>query len=764
MSSKVKKNDGVKMMHRLSQEEITSLKKKFSVVEEIDDDDPINEYKVSYEELIPMVEEIVHKNIRNRSQKEMYYLYRFLELTDFKNNMKIDLEDGAITFQQLFFFSSQFMSVKYYNENDIIYNEGDNGETFFIIMQGEVSLFKLKYEIKEMNSIEYYLFLQDLYSNSVDKVVINRNIKVNKDIFPIYKNSDIPNFKEIIFRIQLVKIAKNGNINDILIFINENKKRPAEVNFDKVVEEEQTMEDYYLEIYNLLSESEGFYFDIINEDKQFIKIADNQFVKKLNEKEYFGNFKIGHYDYTRNETVKCTKDKTKLLIINKKSYFGCISEEQLLLKQKEIDSIYQSSLFHILRKNTFEQHYYYKLETDTFGMGENIFVEGDILNEIIILKEGTVEVNLINKDIVDIKKLIQNLKSMNIHLKKNEMDDTMQLKNSIMTLKNDILEKKNYTLFVINTKESFGLFEYLFNNRKAIFNLKVISDKAKIYKMDINEFLLEKSGHIEGMELLRRNVRSEGIEQVKKNLKRLILLKNSLLSKIDYEFTKKEIENEKKYYDVFDINTVKNNMIRVNQNSKINFEIDDLLYNRIHKKNYSIRKKETKINLIFQTEPNLLMNPAKRVNTEESNNENTIPNESSYYTTQLKNDEIKKKLTGEPKQNSKIEFNKFFNLKKKLKEDANFYYNQKNTREVPILPMIRGSFIKNYHRKRNPLSISHSNNKKKFCEVSNFDISNKLLKSYAPKIKIEKEINYLAIKEFYNKFKGGITKMHFNKK
>ncbi|MBQ2330374.1 MAG: hypothetical protein II387_06410, partial [Oscillospiraceae bacterium] len=264
------------MMHRLSQEEISSLKKKFSVVEEIDDDHPINEYKLSYEELIPIVEDIVHKNIRNRSQKEMYYLYRFLELTDFKNNMKIDLEDGAITFQQLFFFSSQFMSVKYYNENDIIYNEGDNGETFFIIMQGEVSLFKLKYDIKEMNSIEYYLFLQDLYSNSVDKVVINRNIKVNKDIFPVYKYSDIPNFKEIIFRIQLVKMAKNGNITNILKFINENKRRPAEVNFDKVVEGEQTIEDYYSEVYNLLSESEGFYFDIINEDKQFVKIADNQ--------------------------------------------------------------------------------------------------------------------------------------------------------------------------------------------------------------------------------------------------------------------------------------------------------------------------------------------------------------------------------------------------------------------------------------------------------------------------------------------------------
>ena len=93
------------------------------------------------------------------------------------------------------------------------------------------------------------------------------------------------------------------------------------------------------------------------------------------------------------------------------------------------------------------------------------------------------------------------------------------------------------------------------------------------------------------MELLRRNVRSEGIEQVKKNLERLILLKNSILSKIDHEFTKKAIEDEKKYYDVFDIIAVKNNMIRVNKNSKINYEIDEILYNTIHKKNYHIIKR-----------------------------------------------------------------------------------------------------------------------------------------------------------------------------
>ena len=126
--------------------------------------------------------------------------------------------------------------------------------------------------------------------------------------------------------------------------------------------------------------------------------------------------------------------------------------------------------------------------------------------------------------------------------------------------------------------------------------------------------------------------------------------------------------------------------------------------------------------------------------------------------TQIQNDEIKKKYIGESKENSKIEFNKFQNLKKKLKEDANFYYNQKNIFDVPNLPKIKGSIIKNYHRKRNKFSISNIKNKKKLGEVNNFDITNQLFKSYAPKINIEKEINYLAIKEFYNTFKRRITK------
>ena len=111
---------------RLSREEISIFKRKFSEVAE-DIDHPFRNIKLNYEELIKIVEEVTQKNIRNRSQKEMYNLFQFLEETNFEENMKMDLETKILTPAQLFFFASQFMKVCNYNKNDIIYYEGDLG-------------------------------------------------------------------------------------------------------------------------------------------------------------------------------------------------------------------------------------------------------------------------------------------------------------------------------------------------------------------------------------------------------------------------------------------------------------------------------------------------------------------------------------------------------------------------------------------------------------------------------------------------------------
>ena len=84
-------------------------------------------------------------------------------------------------------------------------------------------------------------------------------------------------------------------------------------------------------------------------------------------------------------------------------------------------------------------------------------------------------------------------------------------------------------------------YEILNENLKyANKEIDIISDKAKIYKMNIDEFLLEKNGHIEDYEILKTIVKNKAKEQLENNLERLIILKNSTLTKIDIEFTKNQ--------------------------------------------------------------------------------------------------------------------------------------------------------------------------------------------------------------------------------
>ena len=750
-----------KEIHKLTNEELVLLNQKFNEVLE-DEDNPIHQSKFSYEDLIQTIEESLKKDIRNRTQKEIFNLYQFLELTNFKEEMKDDLTDEFLSSQNLFFIISQFMSIKNYHKNDVIYYEEDIGENYYIIMEGQFSLYKLKYEIKEMDIKEYYSFLYEMYLNKIEKMVINKTAKINKDIFPVYKNNDIVNFKEIIFKIDLVNLSKEGDENKILNLIKENNKRPIQVNFNKVIDCDMTMEEYYNYILNSLTESEIYYFKLFNTEKKQVQIAENEFIKHLNEKEYFGNYKIGKDEFIRQESIKCSKDFSKVLVINKKLFYDSLLEEKIKIKEKEIDSIYQNSIFNVIRRNIFERAYYPKLEKETFALNEYIFHEDDILDNIYILKEGTVEITLLNKDIFDIKKLIQELKIMDKDiLKNNQIEYDIPLNNSLISLKNIISDKKNYSLFVLNTNESFGLLEFIYNNRKAIYNLRVISDKAKIYKMNIDEFLLEKNGHIEDNEVLKNIIKEKAKEQLENSLERLIVLKNSTLTKIDFEYTKNTKQAIDNYYNYFDINSVKNNMRRVNKNANINLKMKNIFIQRLEKSN-DIQKKETLILPVIHRIPSSI----------KYNQSLTIPNNTSIrninYSNLIYGNKINNNLNNNINQNNiskdlseDIYMNEFKYLKKQIKEDSENYYSKpihtdfndinsfpkaKNPNSINNLFYIR---LQKLSRSSSRNSIRNDNKSK---EIKNYDFSNHLINSYDPNLNRKKNVNYLAIKEFYNKF------------
>ncbi len=69
-------------------------------------DDSSNRYNIrrTYNELIPIIKEILKKGIRNRTPKDISDLNEFLEMTKFSYNMKEEIEEGNLDLNQLIFF------------------------------------------------------------------------------------------------------------------------------------------------------------------------------------------------------------------------------------------------------------------------------------------------------------------------------------------------------------------------------------------------------------------------------------------------------------------------------------------------------------------------------------------------------------------------------------------------------------------------------------------------------------------------------------
>ena len=727
----------------------------------------------TYYQLIPIVQKILLKKLRKRTPKDISDLYEFLELTKFEDNMKDEIEEGSLDLQQLFFFSTQFMSFKTYNKNDIIYYEGDIAENIYVLIKGEVNLYKLQSTIKEMNSRDYYRYLYNIHINNNDNFLVNKTINANEKVFPIYKISDIPKFEDILFKIEFCELLYDGNLKAIKKFLRNHNKNIEDFEFDSIKLGEMTMDDYFQKILSSFNDSEDYYFTHVRNIVKKVKILSNNIIRTLGEKEYFGKFTLEEEGDIRRESAICAKDNTLILVINKKLYSGCITTEQKQTKENEIDKVYNGTLFMSIRRFNFDKFYFYNFEKIEYSKGEEIFSENEKIDYIYLLKRGSVEVNLPNKNILDIKKLIQKFKEFDLRFQKSEFDDTLKLKNSLLSLQSYIKVKNNYSLFICNTRETFGVWEYYYNNRISLYSIKTKSDKAILYRMPIEHFLEEKNinDKVPDSDLLKKAIKLEAYEQVKNNIERLIFLKNSVLMKIDFEYTKKKKDEEEKYIPKLNIFQVKNIMRPLNLDFKNNKQLMNILSHR-QQKSVDLKHFNTNNNNYKHSNNNLHCNSQrsditnmkrfliksqlKQINSLENifkgklklnvhndsfdnNNNNSksiisIKNINKIYS---RNIFIDKQFQNELSI-IKNEMNKdsFLNLKDPFITEGYVLPKIKYPKRIqsPIFLKMKTDFSKDNINKR-----SHSYKNKEIFIKPQYNNS-------------QKNINYLAIKEFYNHF------------
>ncbi len=709
----------------------------------------------TFQKQIPLIKTILSKSYRFRTIKDTSKLFDFLILTGFDEELKSDLIFTGINLQQLFYFSSQFMSIKTFYKNNVIYYENAFNDYFYIVLDGEVNLYQMNIIEKKMKFLDYFKYLKDLNENNNDKFILNHTINQNKEKMGINKIQDLEKVDEIIFKNNLFNLIRNQNLDEINNLYEQNEKKMKNYKIDKLLSNEINFLNLLDLLYNELKEIELFYMKKINSNTKIeTKIIENNLIKTVKNSEYFGNFDLEKNLSKRENSAIVQSNYCILLLVNKKLYSELIINENKKIIQQEIDPIYYHSIFRATRKNVFEKRLFKKLEKIVLYKNEFIYKENDLIDNFYILTEGNVEISIENKNIFHFQNLINKIKNFFPSNIKKEFEDEINLKNKLKYIKNELESKKfNQKIFFLDPIKTFGLIEYSYNNCKSFYNIKIISDIAKFYKIKIDTLINQTEGKIDDYELIKKEIEFHSDILIKSFLERLIIIKNSFLKKFDVEYSFQSKINEDNFYNSLVVHDLKNNMKNVNNN------------NLIHIKNFKLINKNKKKTHI----KNL---PILNTDFNDNNNNNNfikIPEIKNY----LINEKINKNnflLTETNKSNEnshfktssiQIEKKNFDELKKSIEKDKKTYTEFFNTK---ILPSIK--INKKINKTPNKIAFNPFENNfkiknlyKSYNEYSNKKNNEKLLTNF-PKKSINK--NYMAVKEFYKSYQNERLKNGFN--
>ena len=700
-----------------------------------------NKFKMKYKEGISIILKILSKPFRNRTKKELGEIFEFLSICNFPEYVKDDIEISNL--QQLFYFACQFMSTKRYRKGDVIYNEGGNNDYIYLVVEGNVGLYNIKKNECEMSALEYYNYL---YSISQDRYLISNTIKINKDIYPVFKINDLEKINEFYFKFKLIEYVENYESEKIDKLLNEYQKTKEDIKYDKVLDNTITQDEYCEELKNNLSNNEKFYFDFLKKDKKnkIFKI-ECDLVHTIIEKNFFGNYDINKKDALRENTAIVLNDNTLLLYINKNSYIECIFAEEQNNKNKEIEPIYLNTFFKSIRHSVFVNKFYYNFEKIILFKDENLFNENEKLNYVYFLREGKVEVYLKNKNIFYLFDNINYLKMLDKEFRLKE--ENFNFQSDVKKLLDSLEQKKyNLPLFTYDKIECFGLFEYFFNI-PTIYNVRIVSEKAKIFRINLSEIVNEED-KFEDQKLFKESIEQNSKQIVKNILERLIYFRNTILKKNDIEYNKESIIISYHYYNNFDIKKAKNNKKIINEINKYEY---NKIMNELNKKSSALRKISSLTNK-SQNSIKLVNNPIKIKN--EINNYFT--EESGYLKTNVgvqvdnsfdKYNENDKKYINLENDASFLRFKLLQNKIEKSKrnfENNNAFFSQ----EINIIyPKINKPRILKSPKERKKI---YTRNSSEILPSISYDFINR-----------NKSPNYYAIKKFYNQYDNNNLKRWF---
>ena len=364
-----------------------------------------------------------------KKETEIYILNTYLRsLSKFMNIIQFSDKDTVIE-NFLSKVSSNLQSL-FLEKNNMLMKIGDQGDYFYIILSGSVSVLVTKIISVYMSPEQFTQHLKLLYNN--EPYLFENTIKLNR------KSA---NFVEL----------NNVKVKDINYVLDGKNKVKSLDEYISIISGEK-----------FIDESSQFY----NEVKLMVYFK----VTELTQGNSFGEIALIDSKQKRTASIYTSED-CFFGKLSSNAYKKSMKKIQEQIKRDNIDFVFNTQLFNQISLSFFTQSYWNYFINRTISKGDYLFKEGFERDEIYFIHEGEIKISC-NLNFKKIESILGNL----LPYYKEKYDKNLMNKNN------------ETTLCFGNKGEILGMGDLLYKN-KYFCNAICESKNASFFAIDINIFL-----------------------------------------------------------------------------------------------------------------------------------------------------------------------------------------------------------------------------------------------------------------------------------
>ena len=447
-------------------------------------------------------------------------IYQYLE--SFKSFIYLLSNQTSLSINNLLTEISKVLELKKVSKNEIIFQQGETAENFYIILKGNLKVIKLKPYEYYMTNEEYVSYLLDLRMNNQNEI-IRQSRHYNNLIYPIPDNFDffVKNLSNkdagplyLDMHDLTVKAEKVNNYICNEQQINQKKKfqlSPKEY-VDKfkvsndVINNTNIISNFINEKIDTNNMNDINKIKLLMKDRKKVIIPSYEEFIQIGTGNTFEDQALQNHGYSYQSSV-ISLDDGYLGYINKKKYSLLIHESVEKRNKKIFNLLVYFSFLKLNNQFLFEKKYLTYMHDKVFDVNYELFKEGEECENTYFVSEGEYELSM-NKNIIEVNEMIidykQILKKLNFSNKVNkqiyDFEEEQKQNNDIILNKkfrsndiNDLLMKKRYIkINILHKKDILGLSDIFaydrdkVDSKKELLTYKTIKKKCLLTCKCIN--------------------------------------------------------------------------------------------------------------------------------------------------------------------------------------------------------------------------------------------------------------------------------------